>query len=99
METERQGAYLCTSHSQSTSIWSVHSMDAEQFLEGALQYARQNDIEFDSYDAQYQSLHCTFLPLYYQQATIGIVSMDRDGNFRFTKLAANSEERGAPRNC
>ena len=74
-------------------------MDAQQFLEGALQFARQNGIEFDGYDLQYQSLHCTFLPLYYHEATIGIISVDQDGNFRFTKLAASSEERGAPRNC
>lgn len=77
----------------------LYNMDDQKFIEGALQFARQSGIEFDSYDLQYQSLHCLFLPLYYRQATIGIVSVDQEGNFRFTRLAANTEERGSPRNC
>lgn len=74
-------------------------MNAQQFLEGALEFARNQQIMFDGYDAQYQILHCYFLPLYNGQATIGIVSLDQNGNYRYTRLAASSEERGAPRNC
>lgn len=74
-------------------------MNAQEFLEGALQFARRNNIPFDGYDEQYQSLHCTFLPLYYQEATVGIISIDQNGNYRYTRLASSSQERGAPRNC
>jgi hypothetical protein len=74
-------------------------MDPAHFLQEALEYARQQKLDFTGYDTQYQSLRCNFLPLLKDDVVIGVVSLNNDGCYQYRELVRDPSMPGAPRGC
>lgn len=73
--------------------------EPKRFLQEALQYARQQKLNFTGYDTQYQALRCNFLPLLKDDIVIGVVSLNNDGEYQYRELVRDPSMPGAPRGC
>lgn len=69
------------------------------FIEGALRFARQQKLDFTSYDPQYQSLQCSFLPLLKDGSVVGVISINAEGEYQYKELVRDPTMPGAPRGC
>lgn len=74
-------------------------VEPERFLQGALLYAEKQKLDFNTYDTQYQELQCNFLPLLKDGSVIGVISINGQGEYKFSQLIRDPTMPGAPRGC
>lgn len=61
-------------------------MDPKAFLRTALKYAKDNNIDFNGYNTQYENLRSGVLPLFKDCSLVGVVKTDPDGHFQYERL-------------